>query len=99
MSAVIPAVLGWKNPDDDGSQLRLYALDKGPGPRWSKDSPTGRTIELAAQVDGNEGHRYLLVHLGDRYTDQAVIDHFAEHIEQIHAETFGDAPASFGDAP
>lgn len=69
MGAIIPAVLGWKNPGDDGSQLRLYALDAGEGPRWSKDSETGRTLELAAQVDGNEGHRYLLVHVGDRYVD------------------------------
>lgn len=98
MTAIIPAVLGWKNPGDDGSQLRLYALDAGNAPRWSKDSETGRTLELAAQVDGNEGHRYLLVYLGDRYTDQATIDAFAEHVEQIHAETFGDAPATFGDA-
>jgi hypothetical protein len=43
--AVIPAVLGWANPDTGPNQMRLYALDDGPNPRWAK--PHARTLETA----------------------------------------------------
>lgn len=71
---ITPAVLGWSNPTTNGgANLRLYALDKGPSPRWDKDG--GRTIEMALiERDGGrlyEGDRYLVVHLGDRFISEA----------------------------
>lgn len=42
---VIPAKLGWSNPDCGPEQLRLYALDAGSSPRWTK--PHARTVETA----------------------------------------------------
>lgn len=47
----LPARLGWRNPEDDGLSLRLYAADV-PNPRWWRGSPAGRTIEMALS-----GHR------------------------------------------
>lgn len=71
MSEVIPAVLGWSNPDTaGGANVRLYALDVSGNPRWAPDG--GRTIERALiERDGgfSEGDRYLVVRIGDRFVD------------------------------
>lgn len=42
----LAARLGWRNPEDDGLSLRLYAADV-PNPRWWRGNPAGRTIEIA----------------------------------------------------
>lgn len=79
---VLPAVLGWSNTEVG---CRMYALDKGPSPRWHRDgrdpnatgdgrTSDGRTIEYALrQIDGTdrEGDRYLIIRLGDRFVDDA----------------------------
>lgn len=90
---ITPAVLGWKNPDDDGRSLRLYALDRGPSPRWDRSSsPTGRTVECAVAGDtfdthgAGEGDRYLVVRVGDRYTDEEAIDLFAKLLGRLVEE-------------
>jgi hypothetical protein len=87
---VIPAVLGWRNPDDDGKSLRLYALDRGSSPRWDRQSsPTGRTIECALvstdprEYGRGEGDRYLVVRLGDRFTSPEAADRIAARIEHL----------------
>lgn len=68
---VLPAVLGWANPDTGPENLRLYALDAGPSPRWAK--PHARVVEQAiVEYDGGqlrEGDRYLVVRLGSRFVD------------------------------
>jgi hypothetical protein len=90
---VIPAVLGWRNPEDDGLSLRLYARDAGPSPRWDRQSsPAGRTIEcalaspVAGQYGRGEGDRYLVVRAGDRFVDEdrlaALVDAVEELVEQ-----------------
>lgn len=43
--AVIPAKLGWSSFDTGPEQMRLYALDAGPSPRWAK--PHARVVETA----------------------------------------------------
>jgi hypothetical protein len=90
---VIPAVLGWSNPQTaGGGSVRLYALDQGASPRWAPDG--GRTIERAiTERDGGtfEGDRYLVVHLGDRF----VSDELAARITTIIEDTllaFTDQP-------
>jgi hypothetical protein len=65
---IVPAVLGWANPDTGPEQLRLYALDKGDGPRWAK--PHARVVETALRENAThyEGDRFLVVHIGkDRF--------------------------------
>jgi hypothetical protein len=57
----LPVRLGWRNPDDDGQQLRLYAADI-PAPRWWRDHPAGRTVEAAlAERGAQEGTEFVLV--------------------------------------
>lgn len=59
---VLPAVLGWTNPDRDRENLRVYALDAGPSPRWN--GPAGRVAEQALRErGGHEGDRLLIVEL------------------------------------
>jgi len=65
---VIPAVLGWSNPDTGPADLRAYATDQGPSPRWAK--PHARVIEDALIEAGcTEGDRLAIVIIGDRFTD------------------------------
>ena len=45
---VIPVKLGWSNPDTGPEEMRLYALDAGPNPRWAK--PHARTAETALKA-------------------------------------------------
>lgn len=44
-SIVVPVKLGWSNPDTGPEQMRLYALDAGPSPRWAQ--PHARVAETA----------------------------------------------------
>lgn len=83
MFIILKTVLGWANEKTHGgNDLRLYALDKGSNPRWDIDG--GRTIERAIienkPADRLEGNRFLVVELGDRFTDERKIDELSEHI-------------------
>lgn len=54
----IPVKLGWSNPDTGPEDMRLYALDAGPSPRWVQ--PHARTAETAlretpAWIEGARG--------------------------------------------
>lgn len=70
---VIPAYLGWKNPEPDKLSLRLYATDDDNGDRWDKRWPCGRVVEQAiTERFPNEGDRYLVVRLGSRFTSDEV---------------------------
>lgn len=81
MATVIPARLGWGNPERDKVQLRLYATDKGDSPRWDTDYPGGRVVEYAAvEQEASEGDRFLVVRVGDRFTDDETMRRVAEAI-------------------
>lgn len=86
MADIIPAVLGWKNPARDDTSLRLYALDKASNPRW--DGPAGRTAETAIceTVGAYEGDRFLIVHLGDRFTSEDVIHEVEDRVKAMIEE-------------
>jgi hypothetical protein len=59
----IPTKLGWSNPDCGPEQLRLYALDVGPDPRWAH--PHARVAETALIAAGHrEGDRAIVVPVG-----------------------------------
>lgn len=64
--AVIPARLGWSNPDTGPEEMRLYALDAGDSPRWAK--PHARTVETAIRETAHwvEGTRATVVVTGTR---------------------------------
>lgn len=66
---IIPACLGWGNPERDKVQLRLYATDKGLSPRWAEETG-GRVAEYAVveRFGPAEGDRFLIVRVGDRFT-------------------------------
>lgn len=86
---ITPAVLGWSNPvTAGGANVRLYATDVDNGPRWAENG--GRTVERAiVERDGGmfEGDRYLIVHLGDRFTTADVEARIAAAIaEALDAE-------------
>lgn len=79
---VIPAVLGWANPDPAVDNVRLYALDRGGSPRWAPDG--GRSVERAiVERDGGnrEGDRYLVVRVGTRFSE--------ERMRQLQAQIEG----------
>lgn len=71
---IIPASLGWANPERDAVGLRLYATDKGDAPRWD-DAPGGRVAEYAVveRFGQAEGDRFLIVRVGDRFTTDATM--------------------------
>jgi hypothetical protein len=80
---VIPACLGWGNPERDKVQLRLYATDLDASPRWSTDFPGGRVVEYAAtERKGTEGDRYLVVRVGNRFTTDEVVTQLTEAITE-----------------
>lgn len=64
---VVPAVLGWSNPDTGPENLRLYATDRGNAPRWVR--PHARVVEQALRETAatGEGDRYLVIRLGTRF--------------------------------
>lgn len=68
---VIPAELGWANPDTGPENLRLYAGDIS-NPRWAQ--PHARVAEQPLmEQESREGDRFLIVRVGDRFTpDEAV---------------------------
>ena len=87
---VMPAYLGWKNGPDDGQNLRLYACDKEKptAPRWSQDTPVGRTIEKGLTEHygpDKEGDRYLVVHIGDRFVPDEVLQDLAWKFQDLLA--------------
>lgn len=81
---VIPAYLGWGNPERDKVSLRLYATDKGDAPRWA-DEPGGRVAEYAVveRFGPREGDRFLIVRVGDRFTPDAEMVRVAEAVEAV----------------
>jgi hypothetical protein len=84
---VLKAYLGWANEETHGGEsLRLYALDKGPSPRWDKTRPGGRTIERGL-IDNfgteREGDRYLVVRLGDRFVSDKVMEAISIMIQNL----------------
>jgi hypothetical protein len=76
---VVPAYLGWGNPERDTVGLRLYATDRGESPRWDREFKGGRVAEYA--LPGSEGDRYLIVHLGDRFTADEVAERVVAAID------------------
>lgn len=72
--AVIPAYLGWGNPERDKVSLRLYATDNDDSPRWDRNYEGGRVVEYAAvEREATEGDRFLVVRVGNRFTpDEAM---------------------------
>jgi hypothetical protein len=89
MDEVLPAVLGWSNPETaGGANVRLYALDRGASPRWDSG---GRTVEKAIiESDGGfyEGDLYLIVPVGTRFNSekQAALKVDIERILDEHRE-------------
>lgn len=70
---VIPAVLGWSNPDTGPWDTRVYATDQGDSPRWAK--PHARVVEQALYEAGaREGDRLVVVVLGDRFSTTTAED-------------------------
>lgn len=69
----VPVVLGWANPDTGPEQLRLYALDAGPSPRWA--TPHARVVETALQqtTGAGEGCRGVVVIVEDRTVSADVL--------------------------
>jgi hypothetical protein len=62
---VVPVTLGWSNPDTGPTDLRLYALDQGPAPRWVQ--PHARVAEVPlVERGGTEGDRYVVIRTGGR---------------------------------
>lgn len=89
---VVPAVLGWGNPERDPESCRLYALDQGPGPRWL-EKPYGRVVEQAIRERVTpypsgigEGDRYLVVRLGDRFVPDEVAEDLTARITALIEE-------------
>lgn len=82
---IIPAYLGWSNPGTGPENMRLYATDKDQPtkPRW--DGEHGRVVEQALRelAIGNEGHRFLIVHVGDRFTTELVVEETTEAIRRL----------------
>jgi len=86
MIIFLQTYLGWSNEDTHGGEsLRLYALDKGQSPRWAPNG--GRTVEraLLEHNGGNrgEGDRYLVVRLGDRFTDMEFVARVISSVERV----------------
>jgi hypothetical protein len=83
----LKAYLGWANEGTHGgNSLRLYALDRGPSPRWAEGG--GRTVERAILETfyTNEGDRYLVIRLGNRFVSDEEMDIIARWIEE-HVES------------
>lgn len=79
--AVIPAYLGWGNPERDKVQLRLYATDHDDGPRWDRQYEGGRVVEYAAvERCAVEGDRFLVVRVGNRFTPDEVVQRVTEAV-------------------
>jgi hypothetical protein len=91
--AVLPAVLGWGNPERDRESCRLYSLDAGPGPRWL-EPPAGRVVEQGIREAGvtpypsgqGEGDRYLIVRVGSRFVSEEAVARAAERILAVLEE-------------
>jgi hypothetical protein len=68
---LIPAVLGWSNPDTGPESTRLYATDLDSHPRWAE--PVARTVEKAlAEHHHNEGDRAMVLAVGNRFLSDEV---------------------------
>lgn len=67
---VIPAKLGWSNPDTGPEEMRLYALDAGSSPRWAQ--PHARTVETAIRETTAwcEGARAVVIVTGTRDSER-----------------------------
>lgn len=80
---IIKAYLGWSNPETAGGEnLRLYSLERGPSPRWAFDG--GWTVEreiITQSGPDQEGDRYLVVKLGNRFFPEGYADALVEEIE------------------
>lgn len=77
---VIPAYLGWGNPERDKVGLRLYATDHedATAPRWDTAYLGGRVVEYAAtERGGTEGDRFLVVRVGNRFTSDEEMESVA----------------------
>lgn len=60
----VAAKLGWSNPDTGPVSQRLYALDQGPDPRWTR--PHARVVEQALMEYGVEVDSRVVVVALDR---------------------------------
>lgn len=83
---IIPAYLGWGNAERDTVGLRLYATDHEPatGGRWDRNFPGGRVVEYAAvERNGGEGDCYLVVRVGNRFTDPAEVERVTQGIAAL----------------
>lgn len=81
---VIPAYLGWGNPERDAVSLRLYATDAGDSPRWDERFVGGRVAEYAVvdRLGQVEGDRFLVVHVGDRFTSDDEIERVSAAVRE-----------------
>lgn len=70
---LVPAVLGWSNSDTGPENVRLYALDQGPQPRWAE--PSARVVERALKERlAAEGDRAIVLVVGDRFLPNDVFE-------------------------
>jgi hypothetical protein len=83
---ILPAVLGWANPDTGPESCRLYALDEGDAPRWAR--PVARVAEQAIREKVTpypsgvgEGDRYLVVRVGSRFVPDDVVSAITERVQ------------------
>lgn len=78
---IIPATLGWSNPETAGGESkRLYATDVGQG-RWAPNG--GRTIERALMENESfEGDRFLVIRIGDRFISDGKAQLLKEMIQK-----------------
>lgn len=80
---VFPAVLGWANPTQAPTSLRLYD-GTVPNARWANNRH-GRVIEQAIEesVGALEGSRVLVVVVGDRFTTAEQMARVRDAIEGL----------------
>jgi hypothetical protein len=70
---LVPAVLGWSNSDTGPENVRLYALDQGPSPRWVE--PSARVVERSlVERLAVEGDRAVVLVVGDRFLPNDVFE-------------------------
>lgn len=82
---MIPAYLGWGNPERDRVGLRLYATDHDDSPRWDRSYVGGRVAEYAVveAIGQREGDQFLVVRVGDRFMPDAEVERIAAAISDL----------------
>lgn len=97
---VIPAYLGWGNPERDKVSLRLYATDNDDAPRWDRTYEGGRVVEYAVveRFGQAEGDRFLVVRVGDRFTPDDAMQRVTEAVAKaLYPHTCPTSPTGSPD--